>query len=177
MNNYHLIIVHFPIALLVVYTFFEILNLFIARDWNEMKMWIVSLGAIGAVVSRITGEWASEIHSGAYIRKTLELHESVSALATGVFIFISVIYILNFLIKNNKIIDKVKNLLGMKLGEQLFRVINKFLEIFYTKWFLTLLAIFGFVAIALTGTLGGILAHGCQTDPMTNIVCNLFTLN
>ena len=148
---------HFPIALLVVYSFFEVLNLFIKRDWFEMKALLVVLGTIGAMVSRVTGEIAQEAHNGAYVKKTLELHEGVSGLATGIFVAISVIYILNILIKSEKY--------------------RKILEIFSARWFLPFLAIIGFIAIGLTGTLGGILAHGCQSDPMTNIVCNLFTLN
>lgn len=174
MNNYHLIFVHFPIALLVVYSFFEVLNLFIKRDWFEMKALIVVLGTIGAIVSRITGDMVSEGHGGSYVKKTLELHEGVSGLATGIFVAISIIYILNILVKN----EKFKNLiLKYSFGQKLLNLVNKFLETFSIAWFLPLLATIGFIAIGLTGTLGGILAHGCQSDPMTNLVCNLFFLN
>lgn len=175
MNNYHLIMVHFPIALLTLYAFLEVLSIFkvfYQKHGLEIgKGIILFAGTIGAMLSRQTGEMISEGANKAYLSKNvLELHEGFAFWATAVFVILSLSYLIYFFenietFKTHKLYTDFKG----KMHSQL----KQFIKIFNTRAIRVTLAIVGFCIILGTGALGGILAHGCNSDPMTKLMCSI----
>lgn len=175
MNNFHLIMVHFPVGLLTLYAFLEVLsvfNIFYKKHSLEITKGIILFaGTIGAMLSRQTGEMISEGANKAYLSKNiLELHEGFAFWATAVFVILSISYLIYFFenieeLKNHKLYTTFKS----KIHTQL----KQFIQIFNTRAVRVTLAIIGFCVILGTGTLGGILAHGCNSDPMTKLMCSI----
>jgi hypothetical protein len=93
--------VHFPIALLTLYAFLEVLSIFkvfYQKHGLEIgKGIILFAGTIGAMLSRQTGEMISEGANKAYLSKNvLELHEGFAFWATAVFVILSLSYLIYF---------------------------------------------------------------------------------
>ncbi len=175
MNNYHLIMVHFPIALLTLYCFLEVLTIFrvfYQKHGLEIAKGILVLsGTFSAILSRQTGEMISEGANKVYLnRNILQLHEGFSFWATFIFVILSLSYLIYFFenieaLKTHKIYTTFKG----KIHSQL----KQFIKIFNSRAIRVTLAIVGFCIILGTGTLGGILAHGCNSDPMTKLMCSI----
>ncbi len=85
--NLHPIFVHFPIALLFLYSAMRIFRWpakIKAVDWTIPRLLILALGLIGAWISSATGDAAAHLtHPD---RNILSLHEFMSELSTGVFL-------------------------------------------------------------------------------------------
>ncbi len=61
LQNIHPIVVHFPIALVVLALFFEGLWLATKRDnFREFATWLIYLGALAAIAGVVTGLFASD---------------------------------------------------------------------------------------------------------------------
>ncbi|HHL72013.1 MAG TPA: hypothetical protein ENJ29_05820 [Bacteroidetes bacterium] len=61
LQNLHPLIVHFPIALVVLTLLFEGLWVVTKRDnFREFATWLLYLGAVAAVAGVVTGLWASD---------------------------------------------------------------------------------------------------------------------
>ncbi len=167
--------VHFPVALLTLYCFLEVLTVFRAfyqkHSLEITKGIVLFAGTLGAMISRQTGEMIAEGANKVYLNKNiLELHEGFAFWATAVFVILSLSYLIYFFeniesLKTHKIYTGFKS----KIHSQL----KQFIKIFNTRTVRVTLAIVGFCIIMGTGTLGGILAHGCNSDPMTKLMCSI----
>jgi len=62
--NVHPLIIHFPIALWMVAVLFDLISLFLPKDWlNNMVVTLYCLGAIGSLAAYLSGEQAMDIVS------------------------------------------------------------------------------------------------------------------
>jgi uncharacterized membrane protein len=91
--NLHPLIVHFPVALLMLYCGIELVTVFFYRDHVSLRyakkllLWIGTLSIIPALV---TGEAAQYIYGKSDI---IHLHEEFAEMSRNVFILISLIYL------------------------------------------------------------------------------------
>ena len=183
-NNFHVLVVHFPIALLTLYALIEIGSVFKElrnkRSLEITKAILVVSGTVGAIISRMTGESVNHAIRNQSIDKTgllspelwrpvLELHEGASLWATGIFIVISIGYIIYFF----ETTETYKEKSWYKAFKQgMHSKLRKFLHNFSTKGMKIFLAVLGLLFLTLTGAFGGILVHGCQSDVLTQVLCS-----
>lgn len=167
--NIHPILVHFPIALLFVYSIIKILPFkkwFASVAWKDIERIFLLLGVFGSFASLATGDTAEHIIKTNH--QLVEMHATFAGLSTWIYSILlagEVILILNIsyqsLIKNEKI-KTILNKIGNIINNE---IISK------------ILAILGFIAIFITGLLGGVITYGTSADPIAKIVLNLLGIN
>lgn len=183
-NNFHVLVVHFPIALLTLYAFIEIASVFKQCKNNHSlevtKALLITTGTLGAIISRMTGESVQHAIRNQSIESTgllsselwrpiLSLHEGASLWATVLFMIIAIGYILYFFETSPR---AKKTLWYVNLKTKMHTQIKKFIWMFTRPYMRITLAIVGLVFLTLTGAFGGILVHGCDSDVLTQLLCN-----
>ncbi len=178
-NNYHLLLVHFPIALLSLYAFLEILSvskyLRKKESLEVTKGILLVTGVVSGFLSETTGEMIQHIISrnDIHLRATLSLHELFASLTVGIFLVLAISYVISFMentpaIRNSKIYTLIRSKIPAFL--------LSFIFLFEKTTIRIILASAGFLSVMLTGALGGILANNCTIDPVTVLVCKVFGL-
>ncbi len=163
--NTHPILVHFPIALLFVYSIIKILPLqkwFPTVTWKHIERTLLFLGVLGALVSLSTGEIAEHIVRPN--RDLVEMHALFATASTWMYGLLLIGEILS--VAMLWIVSKVKSP----------RVITtvQFLKNLLTHPVLsTILAVLGLIAIVITGLLGGVMVYGLSADPIAGIVVQM----
>lgn len=166
--NLHPIIVHFPIAFLVIWSLCEILPVsvwFKSVNWQPVKNFLVIVGFLGGWISQMTGEQAEHLVGGGRLVETHSFFAGASMVFFGIFAFEVVIIFL----KNRY------NNLYVKLGV-ITKIIDWALNLVQNRAFRFLLAVLGLIAIFVTGLLGGVLVYGPTADPLAPYVLKILGL-
>jgi uncharacterized membrane protein len=161
MPNFHLILVHFPIALLTVYGILEIIPLRRFREWMPafyIKGSLAIIGTITAYAALGSGGLIEDQFRSA--RNIVEAHSNMATLATGIFTLIAIVYLIAWLGRVRNYFPQLAN-----RAENLLR-----------SPILPMAALLGLIAITLTGALGGAIAFGPSADPWTPYVLKLFRI-
>jgi uncharacterized membrane protein len=167
--NIHPIFVHFPIALLVVYSIVKILPLsrwFPMVAWKDIERILLALGTLGAFAALATGETAERLANPN--RQLVEAH----ALFAGISIWLYGALLLG-------------EACGITIGLGVFSKIPSMVQraIIMTKGILAhrifskIIAVIALVAITITGLLGGVMVYGTTADPFANIVLSLLGIS
>lgn len=130
--HFHPMIVHFPVALLVVGFLADVLSLFFSKKescLSKIGFYLMLLGALGTIAGYFTGEFFTEELTGA-AGELKEKHEVFAKLTMFVMIFASALRIF-IMVKHNK---------------------NAWL-----KWLVFVLFLSGVILVGITGFLGGTL--------------------
>jgi uncharacterized membrane protein len=101
LTHLHPMIVHFPIALLIVGFLSDIVGLLTKRDFfTQTGFYLFTLGAVGVIAAFVTGDQAGDgiIEEGA-LKQALEIHEEAATLAIWVTSIAAVFRIALFLLK------------------------------------------------------------------------------
>lgn len=153
--NIHPILVHFPIALLTIYSLLEFIRFKKVLEleyWFYVKAVLVILGA-GATIPSIL---AGKIIEGQFAtqRPLVELHSLFAYATTAVFGILAAYYFFSWI--------------GRIRGQD-------WVESRFSRWyFLVPMSLIGLKLIMVTGALGGVIAFGPQTDPFAGFVYHLF---
>lgn len=162
--NIHLILVHFPIALLSLYAIFELLSLTpFGRNskWFSYKALLLFCGFVFSIPTYIAGKYLESIYGEI---RTIELHGLFATLSIMVFGLCAILYFARIL-EINKTITHARI-------QKIIYMIAKFANIRIT----IPLSIIGFVLLLITGAIGGGMAHGSNADPFTKFIFKLFEL-
>lgn len=145
----HPLIVHFPIALLIVGALIEFVNVFMKKDFlNKAGTMLIVIGVLSGIVTLLSGEGAEEFafdHWGNGVHDTVELHSFLAYLSVILFGLVAAIKILwrhdffNFKILKHSFFSK--------------RLVTTLIVI---------LCIFGVTSLAITGHLGGKIVYENQ---------------
>ena len=168
--DFHPIVVHFPIALLFLYSIIRILPLerFASKiNWKQIRQAFLVFGFLGATVSLMTGEIAESLSRPNH--QLVEMHSTFAALATWLY---GVLLGGEFLPLINPIIATKISALKFVLPVTL--VLEKIL---INKWVTGILAIVALVAIFVTGLLGGVMVYGTSADPLAPLVLKILGIN
>jgi uncharacterized membrane protein len=169
----HPIFVHFPIALLVVYAFLEIISVRKLQSlpyWFYVKAIMVIFGAMGAVVARQTGEFAGEaLEKAGLADKLLETHELFANATTIIFVIMAVAYIVVWVNK-----DKADFVSGSGLWVKIWMFASKISRVLVETQLAKLVALVGLVCVTITGGLGGMMVFGEKKDPIFVWIYNTF---
>jgi uncharacterized membrane protein len=93
----HPLVIHFPIALLLVAPLFIIAGILMnrqkGRPYLVAALWLMILGTVGTVLAVLSGEAAAEIaHRTAGMPAVLELHQELAELTRDIFGLLTVIF-------------------------------------------------------------------------------------
>ena len=163
--NIHPIFVHFPIALLFIYSIVKVLPLqrwMPSVSWKAIERFLLFFGVLGAFAALATGETAE--HLSRPNHQLVEMHSTFGAIATwvyGILLFGEIVSIINTSYQSLLKVEKFQTIL-LKLE-----------NIFYNQTFSKLLAVVGFIAIFVTGLLGGAMVYGTSADPVAGLVVRL----
>ena len=162
--NIHPIFVHFPIAFLFLYSIIKIIPLykwFPKVAWRDIERILLVVGVVGAFIANSTGEIAE--HLARPDRKIVEMHALFASMSTwfyGLLLIGEMIYFINpFVLKLNI--------------PQISRLLIFIQNILTHKTISIILAILGFIAISITGLLGGYMVFGATADPIAGFVLKL----
>lgn len=164
--NFHPLIVHFPVALLSVYCFFEIFRfrkLLLSEVFFYVKAVFVILGSISLLPAYLSGEIIQ--HEFEDVERVVEVHSAFAKSAIAVFGIIAFFYLVELVGKNSAIIYKLGNKANFVL--KITKIVD---DIVFKKHLIVILALLGFFIMMMLGALGGIIAHGPDIDPFTSIV-------
>ena len=164
----HPLFVHFPIALLTLYSFLEVIRRFTKNEhWVQVRAVLVIAGTIGAFVSLSTGKRAEQLFGDRTLHDILEAHAIAANATTWIYAVLAVSYLILWLQQTTTHPPLLQRILGKaRLGEPLAaKVLGTPVA--------PVLAVLGFLGLSLTGALGAMLVYGPQFDPVTSLVYNL----
>lgn len=163
--NIHPIFVHFPIALLCIYSLIKLIPLYkwVPKvAWKDIERVLLVLGVLGALVSSATGETAE--HLVKVNRQILNMHSLFAGISISTYAALLAGEVLVFLtpfLARYTYLNSIRNTLTS---------IQKLLT---SRFISSTLSIIGLVAISLTGLLGGILVYGTTADPFAKVILQL----
>lgn len=171
--NIHPLIVHFPIALLAVYSLLEILSVVSRRlrttSWaHAVKTFLILTGVVAAVAALITGglieDAIRESNPRAYI---LSVHAPVAALTTLLYLILAAAYVVRLfdrrgwsarIVGRNRLLNRVLRLKRFLAGLVL------------DTWVRPVVATLAFFGLLVTGALGAAMVFGPNVDPFVSLV-------
>jgi len=162
----HPLTVHFPIALLSLYSAMELARLPVLMRqpfWFPLKAVLLIVGVVGAFVSLGTGEEAAEAAMGNLDRQVLELHENFATVATWVYTVLTVGYVLMWLDRST---SKVRSL---PAGLFLVRLAGWIAASPLSMAF----ALAGLLLMTVVGALGASMVYGPEIDPAVSVIYHL----
>lgn len=104
-THLHAIIIHFPIALLLVGFLSELLALFIKKDFlKNTAFYLLLLGALGAIAAYVSGNYAGDGIEEGPLKIPMELHEQAALITLWLAIITALFSVLiyYFKIQNSK---------------------------------------------------------------------------
>ncbi len=172
--DFHPIIVHFPIALLTIYSLMELIRPKILQNnetWFYIKTIFIIIGTIGALFALTSGDIAAHQYTNNELEPLIDTHEGFAGAATKLFFVMSITYILTFI--NRKYKKYITRAYNGKLAK-LWQILIKIKNIIHMTPIIYIIAIAGLILITITGALGGALIYGPDTDPLIQLVHNIF---
>jgi uncharacterized membrane protein len=80
-THLHAMVIHFPIALLMVGFLSELIALFVKKEFfSTTAFYLLLLGALGATVAYLSGSYAGEGIEDGPLKKPMELHEQAATI-------------------------------------------------------------------------------------------------
>lgn len=162
-SNLHPLFVHFPIALLFIYSFIKIIpfqKLINSSSWKLTERVLLTFGVFGAFIALSTGETAEKLFKAN--PRLVEMHStfaSISTLVYSILLLGEILLVLSPYIENrlnpNNFFRKFLLIIKKVLNKNIISI---------------LLAFIGLLAISTTGLLGGVIVYGTTSDPLANFV-------
>lgn len=166
--NIHPLFVHFPIALLCVYSLIKVLPFerwFPSVSWKHIERAVLFGGVVGAFLSLSTGEIAEHLVNPD--NALVETHAFFATLSTWLYAALLAGEIL--VLFRERVMAKVQI---APLNTLLVYVQKVSTHPTLSK----ILAVLALGALVITGVLGGVMVYGVSADPMAGVVMTLLGL-
>lgn len=163
--NLHPIFVHFPIAFLFLYSVIKVLPFekwLPSVNWAQIQRFLLLIGVLGAFAALQTGEIAEEMARPD--NRLVESHAFFANVASWLYGALLIGEILNVIGQRIMMLSKYPMIL---------KTVTFLKNILVEKTFSKILASLGFIAIFVTGLLGGVMVYGTSADPLANIVLKI----
>jgi len=128
---------------------------------------MVILGFIGAVLAAQTGDIAKAVIDDPATNPIIHVHEMWAKATIVIFGILAAAYFVAWLWTYPMIQQKVVNF-------KIIQLIRKLQQIIMRDWLVILLSAAGLIALIITGSLGGSIVYGFQSDPFTQLIGKLF---
>jgi uncharacterized membrane protein len=103
-THLHAMIIHFPIALLMVGFLSEIIALFVKKDFfKHAAFYLLLLGALGAIAAYLTGGFAGEGIEEGPLKEPMELHQQAATVTLWLAIVAGLFRAVMFYFKYNRV--------------------------------------------------------------------------
>lgn len=156
--NIHPLIVHFPIALLTVYTLAEVARFgFVRRHpaWFTVKAVLLIVGSLGSFAAMGSGLIAAQIFGN---EDVVFVHKSLAVSTASVYFLLALSYLIQWLDRNGR----------------MWPGLARFERAVFRAPVTIILALIGMVLLTMTGAMGGALVYGPEMDPIVSFVYHLF---
>ncbi len=163
--NLHPLFVHFPIALLVVFSFIKILPLakkFPQVAWRQIERLLLVVGLAGASVALYTGEIAESLVQPNH--QLVEMHSTFADISVALYCILLAGELLAF------IISKYPSIQSATALSKLSNLLNN-------KIFGAIIALLALGAITVTGILGGVMVYGTSADPFAATILSVLGIS
>lgn len=170
MYNLHPIFVHFPIALLFVYSIIKLLPFkkwFPNVAWRDIERLLLLVGIGGAYLALSTGEQAADLTRPN--ESLVEAHEFFANFTTRMYLLVLVGEIASFL--NNKSYDFISKI------NSLPKILIWIEKILTNQNLVKVLVLLGFISLFITGVLGGVMVYGTTADPLAPFILKILNIN
>lgn len=161
--NIHPIFTHFPIALLTLYSFFELLRfkkLLNWQPWWYIKATFCIFGTGIGYATYFTGTLLEDAYEGS---RLLEMHELWGIITLTFFTLVSIAQLVRWLELTGK----------CSASSKLCRWLSTYARYVFTTPVMLVVGLFGLLTITISGALGGALAYGPEVDPVVKLVYRL----
>lgn len=165
--NIHPALVHFPIALLVIYALMECMrwNRFLSHhSWNDIKAMFVILGTIAGFMALQSGEVAEHAFADQNMRQVIELHATFATASIWIFGILAAAYVVIVLTEHVSFVS----------SQPWWKMVQKIASMLLHWGIAIPLSLLGLVTMTITGALGGALTYGPDVDPIVSLIYHLF---
>ena len=155
--NLHPLFVHFPIALLFIYSIIKILPMqrFLPRvAWKDVERILLVIGVLSAFIALSTGETAEHLVRPDH--KLVETHSTFATISTWLYAAL--------------LIGEIASFLATKINNPIIVFLKKLLT---NEWLSKIIAILALASIAITGLLGGKMVYGTSADPLAEMALKI----
>ncbi len=155
--NLHPLFVHFPIALLFIYSIIKILPMqrFLPRvAWKDVERILLVIGVLSAFIALSTGETAEHLVRPDH--KLVETHSTFATISTWLYAAL--------------LIGEIASFLATKINNPIIIFLKKLLT---NEWLSKIISILALASIAITGLLGGIMVYGTSADPLAEMALKI----
>lgn len=166
--NIHPIFVHFPIALLTIYSLIRVIP--VARwmpqvKWRDIERVLLAIGVLGAFAGLATGETAEHLTHPNH--QLVEMHALFASLSTWLY---------GALLTGEAV--AIYNVRSWAIRFPFVTNITRLLErILCNETLSILIAFVALISIGITGLLGGVMVYGISADPLATVVLRLFGIS
>lgn len=171
LENLHPIVVHFPIALLTIYSLLEIASIH-KKVRHSITVWYIKLflivvGWVFVQLSLSTGEAAQD--AWFWVKNIVERHSLFANISTRIYGVGAAGYLLQWYLY-----DWITTAWGKKIvSTPVHPFIEKVVTFLRKTQLHIILAILGLVALTATWALGGAMVYGTNADPMVKIMIDI----
>jgi len=164
--NIHPLIVHFPIALLVLYSLMRLVPL---RRWLPRIAWVhvetvlLVIGFLGALAANVSGEVAE--HLARPNHRLVETHAAFAMASTWIYGILLAGALARIMLP---VVTQMQRIPSVVIS--LVRFVDRLVNM---KAIAILLVIAGLISISITGLLGGVMVYGLSADPLAPAVLKL----
>ena len=172
LGSFHPAVVHIPIGLLLVASLLEMALFFVVSKRTQFEytlMFMYVVGVLGALFALQTGE-ALE-HAPDFPRQVVEVHSFFASATTAVYAVLAGGYVYRVLAGKSCWMNMIKK---STFGEHVWQYIGLLATVVMNRWVRAVLALVACILLAMTGALGGAIAHGPDADMLTSFVYSLF---
>lgn len=162
--NIHPIVVHFPIAFLMIYGMCELIRFKIITGkpyWFYIKAFLAIVGILSAFAAYQAGD-AIEHQFEAEYGNVMRVHADFAVLSIIIFGIAAASYFVAW-------VNRVKS-----LSWPLWGLATRIQKLVLETPIVIILAVAGLVAISITGALGAAIAHGTDSDIFVRFIYRMF---
>ena len=167
--NIHPIFVHFPIALLALYSILELVRskrVIQKTEFFYIKFFLLLVGVLGAFSALWTGDDAEKLHRDA--RALVNTHSFFAEITTIFFCILLSIYIFTWI--DMVYLEKISRSRYSNIWQKIKLIKEKIAKV----PLIMILSTLGLISLLVTGALGGAIVYGTAGDPLTAFIYKIF---
>jgi len=176
----HPVFVHFPIAFLTLYSFFELISFGKLKrfsSWFYIKLTLVLSGFLFILPTLQSGEIVkARVGRDAPLWEVAQAHENWAYITAFLFGILTLIYLLVWIKDYPECHQVYKRLQNGRYIGRACRFVFRLVGQIYHSPLVWVVALLGLVAAVVTGALGASMVHGPGADPVMSLVYRILGL-